>query len=182
MFKLETKLIKELNKSISQLDGMIEQAFQQHVDAHLFGSLPGAGKVLAPRLLSAFGSSRDRFANASEVASWSGIAPVTIQSGKSRVVVKRMACCKYLRQTFHEFADFARVWCPWSKAYYRLQRAGGMKHNAAVRKLAMRWIRILFRVWKDRTPYDAEKYLSVISRKNPKIKPFLENPNPGLET
>jgi transposase len=173
MFKLEAKIIKELNKSIAQLDTMIEEEFQQHVDAHLFKSLPGAGKVLAPRLLSAFGSNRDRFENANEIASYSGIAPVTIQSGKSNVVIKRMACSKYLRQTFHEFADFARVWCPWSKAYYQLQRENGMKHNAAVRKLALRWIRILFRVWKDRTPYDAEKYLKVITDKNPKINKFL---------
>jgi transposase len=182
MFKLEAKMIRELDKSIARLEKMIEEEFGQHVDAHLFKNLPGAGKVLAPRLLSAFGSNRDRFENATEIAAYSGIAPVTKQSGKSKVVVKRMACSKYLRQTFHEFADFARVWCPWSKAYYRLQRENGMKHNAAVRKLALRWIRILFRVWKDRTPYDQQKYMKVITKKNPDINNFLNLENLDLAT
>ncbi|MEM9413764.1 MAG: IS110 family transposase, partial [Planctomycetota bacterium] len=175
MFQLESKIIKELNKSIKQLEDSIETLFNQHQDARLFNKLPGAGKVLAPRLLAAFGSNRERFESANEISSWSGIAPITKQSGKSKVVVKRNACSKYLRQTFHEFADFARVWCPWSKAYYQMQRNGGMKHNAAVRKLALRWIRILFRVWKDNQPYDQEKYLAVIAKKNTKINNFLNS-------
>ena len=182
MIKLEAKLIKQLNKAITHLEDMIQPTFGTHVDAHLFSNLPGAGKVLAPRLLAALGSNRERFENATEVASWSGIAPVMKQSGKSRVVVKRTACSKYLRQTFHEFADFARIWCPWSKAYYQLQRAGGMKHNAAVRKLALRWIRILFRIWKDTTPYDPDKYLKVITNKNPKIKQFLNKEKLALDS
>lgn len=73
----------------------------------------------------------------------------------------------YLRQTFHEFADHARQLCPWSRAYYRLQKSRGMKHHAALRKLALRWIRILFRVWKDRTAYDPAAYMATIRRKNP---------------
>ena len=73
------------------------------------------------------------------------------------------------------FADHARRWCPWSKAYYRIQRNRGMKHHAALRKLASRWIRILFVVWKTRTPYDPAKYLRNLRAKSPKIIPFLAN-------
>lgn len=80
---------------------------------------------------------------------------------------------RYLRQTFHEFADHARKWCPWSKAYYRFQKSRGMKHHAALRKLATRWIRILFRVWKTRTACDPAAYLTQIKHKNPAIVPFL---------
>ncbi|MEO2019431.1 MAG: IS110 family transposase, partial [Fuerstiella sp.] len=82
-------------------------------------------------------------------------------------------CPKYLRQTFHEFADHARKWCPWSKAYYLLQRSRGMKHHAAIRKPASRWIPILFVVWKTRTPYDPQKYLITIHARNPPIVRFL---------
>ena len=90
------------------------------------------------------------------------------------MVRKRLACPKYLRQTFHEFADQARKWCPWSRAYYRLQKSRGMKHHAALRKLAGKWIRILFRVWKTRTPYDPERYLNSLLKKHTQIIPFLE--------
>lgn len=165
-----------MQQAIEQLDAQIQAAMNEHPDAALFTPLPGAGKALAPRLLTAFGSQRDRYAKAEEVAVLSGIAPVTKQSGKSRVVHRRYACPKFLRQTFHEFADHARKWCPWSRAYYRLQRSRGMKHHAALRKLARSWIRILFRVWKTRTPYDPARYLEAVTAKNPALVPFLETP------
>lgn len=174
MAKCLAKQICGLQKAIDELALKIEAEMKDHPDAALFTALPGAGKALAPRLLVAFGSQRDRYANADEVATFSGIAPVTKQSGKSRTVHRRYACPKYLRQTFHEFADHARKWCPWSRAYYKCQRGRGMKHQAAIRKLASRWIRILFRVWKDRTAYDPASYLATIQRKNPAITPFLE--------
>ena len=163
-----------LQKTIDQMQTRIDQAMAQHPDAKLFTSLPGAGQALAPRLLTAFGSDRQRYASADEIATLSGIAPVTKQSGKTRMVRKRLACPKYLRQTFHEFADQARKWCPWSRAYYRLQKSRGMKHHAALRKLAGKWIRILFRVWKTRTPYDPERYLNSLLNKQTQIIPFLE--------
>ena len=57
-----------------------------------------------------------------------------------------------------------------------------VKHHAALRKLASRWIRILFRVWKNRTAYDPAAYLATIKRKNPAIVPFLsENASRGIK-
>lgn len=175
MFKIQCKIIIELSKGIQTLEDLIQTYMETHQDASLFTALPGAGPALAPRLLTAFGSDRERFDNADQIAAMSGIAPVTQQSGKSRHVVRRLACSNHLRQTFHEFALSARIWCPWSKAYYLSQRSGGMKHNAAmIRKLAHRWIRILFQVWKRQKPYDPGKYLRSILQKNPKIKSFFE--------
>jgi transposase len=171
--QLLVKQIPLLQEAIERLEVKIDAEMKTHPDASLFTALPGAGKALAPRLLAAFGSQRDRYASSAEIAILSGIAPVTKQSGKTRLVHRRYACSKFLRQTFHEFADHARRWCPWSKAYYRLQRDKGMKHHAAVRKLASRWIRILYRVWKTRRAYDADAYLTTIKRKNPAIIPFL---------
>jgi transposase len=169
--------IPVLQKAIIELEEKIDTEMSQHPDASLFTALPGAGRALAPRLLTAFGSDRDRFESADQVSALMGIAPVTKQSGKSRNVHRRYACSKYLRQTFHEFADHARKWCPWSRAYYYMQRSRGMKHHAALRKLASRWIRILFQVWKSRTPYNPEAYLKNITRRNPDILPFLQNEN-----
>ena len=49
----------------------------------LFTPLPGAGKVLAPRLLVAFGEDRERYTCAQEVQKHAAIAPITKRSGKS---------------------------------------------------------------------------------------------------
>lgn len=169
-----TKQILNCQDIIDQLEQEIKVAMNTHPDASLFSSLRGAGPALAPRLLTAFGSDRERFEDASQVANFSGIAPVTKQSGKTRLVVRRRACSKYLLQTFHEFASSAAKWSPWSKAYYRLQQSKGMQRHAILRKLAYKWIRILFRVWKTRTPFDEARYVASLSQKCPEILEFFK--------
>jgi transposase len=171
--ELLAKQIQASRKTVQAFDQQIKEALNKHPDADLFTSLRGAGPTLAARLLCAFGSQKDRWTDADELASFSGIAPVTRQSGKSRVVHQRWACPKYLKQTFHEFADSARKWCPWSKARYLQLKARGMKHNAAIRKLARSWIRILFRIWKTGIPFNCDRYIENLKRRNPDIIPYL---------
>lgn len=175
--KLLANQIQQAQKTIEQFDAGIADAMKRHPDAHLFTSLIGAGSALAPRLLCAFGSQRDRWEDAESLASFSGIAPVTYQSGKSRGVYRRYACPKYLRQTFHEFADCARRFCPWSKARYRMLRDRGMKHHTALRKIARSWIRILFRVWQTRVPFDCDRYIANLQKRCPEITPYLAQEN-----
>jgi hypothetical protein len=95
-----------------------------------------------------------------------GIAPVTKRSGKSCHIQRRFACPKFLRQTFHEFADHARQWSSWSKAYYEAHRAKGKKHHATVRSLAFKWIRIIYRLWQNRSTYDEAHYLATLEKRH----------------
>jgi transposase len=182
--KALVKQVADCQELIVQLDQEIKMVLAKHPDALLFTTLRGAGVALAPRLLTAFGTDRNRFKNAEEVASYVGIAPVTKQRGKSRTVVRRRSCNKYLLQTFHEFASAAAKWCVWSKAYYKLQQSKGMKRHATLRKLAYRWIRILFRVWQTRTPFDQNRYIQSLLKKSPEIRNFLppENQKISLQT
>jgi transposase len=166
--------VRVLNASIAGFETELARLFRTHADAALFATLPGAGEALAPRLLVAFGSDRERYASAADVQSYSGIAPVTKRSGKSVHVQRRYACPKFLRQTFHEFANQARQYSRWSRAYYQLQRSRGKKHQAAVRALAYKWIRILFQVWKTRTPYDEQQYQQQLRTHHSPVVPFLE--------
>ena len=175
--ELLAKQIQQYRKTVKEFDARIAEAMKRHPDAHLFTSLRGAGTALAPRLLCAFGSQRDRWEDAESLASFSGIAPVTYKSGKSRGVHRRFACPKYLRQTFHEFADSARQYCPWSRARYRMLRDRGMKHHAALRKIARSWIRILFCVWKTRVPFDCDRYIAKLQQRCPEIIPYLTQEN-----
>ena len=161
-------LVKQLRcliESIQQFDQQLKDRFQQHDDYTLFHSFPGAGPALGPRLLSAFGSNRDRFQCAAEVQSLSGIAPVTERSGKSCWVHWRLACPTFLRQSFHEFAAQSILFSQWARAFYDQLRARGASHHAAVRTLAYKWIRILFRCWQTRTPYDERTYLASLRRR-----------------
>jgi transposase len=158
------ELIAVLRCQIAEYDRRIAELVAAHPDSELFASLPGAGEVLVPRLIAAFGTRRERFDSAYEVQCLSGIAPVTEQSGASEWVHFRRACPQFLRQTFHEFAAHSIGRCEWAAAYYRAQRDNDKPHHVAVRSLAYKWIRIIYRCWKERTPYDEQIYLRALKR------------------
>jgi transposase len=160
-------------ESLGRIDKEIQDRFQAHPDRAIFDSFPGAGPVLAPRLLAALGSDRSRFDSASEVQQYSGIAPVTERSGKHVWIHRRFACPKFQRQTFHEFAGQSIKFCDWARGYYDMKRAAGMRHHAAVRSLAYKWIRILFRCWKDRLAYNEEMHLQSLRKKGSQILNFI---------
>jgi transposase len=168
------KQIPSLTESIEEYDRQIASLFKQHDDSTLFGSFPGAGPTLAPRLLAAFGSDRNRFVYAAEVQQLSGVAPVTEKSGKACWVHWRWACSKFLRQSFHEFAAQSILKSVWARAYYQLQRQRGKSHHAALRALAYKWIRIIFRCWKDRTPYDEATYLKSLQLRGSSLASALK--------
>ena len=53
----------------------------------------------------------------------------------------------------------------WAKAFYESCRARGVRHQAALRALAFKWIRILHRCWLDRVPYDESRYLIALQKR-----------------
>jgi transposase len=167
------QLLRSLLEGIANLDRKIEEAGRAHPDFFIFQSLPGAGAALAPRLLAALGSQRDRYESADEVQTHSGIAPVTETSGKKKWVHFRWACAKFLRQSFHEWAGHTIGHSVWARAYYQQQRERGNDHHAAVRALAFKWIRIVFRCWQDRVAYDENKYLAALARRGSPLNSVL---------
>jgi transposase len=104
--------------ALARLDQALEKLFNQHPDQALFQGLPRAGEALAPRLAAAFSTHRNRYQSAEELQQFSGVAPVTESSSRMRWVHWRMACAKFLRQTFHQFADASRKKARWAQAYY----------------------------------------------------------------
>jgi transposase len=159
-------------QAIDAFDEAIAQRAQSHPDFPLFASLPGAGAVLAPRLLAAFGEQRERYTSADELQKYAGIAPVTERSGNKSWVHWRLQCPTFLRQTFVEWAAESIRHSFWARAYYQQQRNKGTSHQAAVRALAFKWIRILFRCWQNRTPYDESLYLNALQRRG---SPLIHN-------
>ena len=162
-------------KALKQFDEEIEKLADKHVDYFIFNPLPGAGPLLAPRLLVAFGEDRERYQNAAELQKYSAVAPVTERSGNKHWVHWRWKCSTFLRQTFVEWAGQTINKSYWAGAYYRQQRAKGSNHQAAVRSLAFKWIRILYRCWQARVPYDESIYLKSLERRgSPLVKELAE--------
>lgn len=156
---------------ISDYDAAITKAFDAHPDAAVFASFPGAGPTFAPRLLAAFGSDRERFTSARAIQEYTGVAPVTEASGQSRWVHWRYACPRFVRQSIVEWAGMSMRYSFWARTYYQELRDRGKAHNAAVRALAFKWLRIVFRCWQDRKPYDEAKYLlSLRERQSPLLQ------------
>ena len=167
-----TEQLRTTLHAIERFDREIAQLAPRLPDYALFQDLPGAGPHLAPRLLAAFGEDRRRFQHADELQKYAGIAPVTERSGKKCWVHWRWQCPTFVRQTFVEWAGQTINKSFWAAAYYRQQRDKGSSYQAAVRSLAFKWIRILYRCWQTNTPYDESRYLNALSKRG---SPLLKN-------
>jgi transposase len=144
----------------------------------LFAALPGAGLIHAARLTAALGSDRTRWPNPDELLNFSGIAPIIERSGKQFRIRWRYFCPKFFRQTFHEFAAQSIQDSFWARAYYYSQRAKGKDHHAAVRALAFKWIRIIWKCWQTRTPYNEIVYLETLRKKGSPLLKFAADYQP----
>ena len=170
------KQLRLLHGAIVAYERQIAARFRPHPDAFLFENLPGAGPALAPRLLTAFGTDRSRHPTAQDMQAYAGIAPVVERSGKSCWTHWRWNCPKFLRQTFHEFAKSTVIHSAWARAFYDLQKSRGKGHNAAIRSLAFKWIRIIHRCWQTRTPYDEGHYLQALERRGSPLVALIAAP------
>ena len=152
-------MLRTLQSRIKQYRQRIEKCFADHPDHDVFGSLPGTGKTLGPRLLGEIGSLRQQLDSAEGLQCLAGTAPVTKQTGKTRFVQIRWMCNKVLRHTVHLWADESRQKCAWADAYYRRKREEGKSHAQALRCLGQRWIKILWKMWQEHTPYDEGRHM-----------------------
>jgi transposase len=164
--------------AIERFDAAIAARATKLPDFDLFKALPGAGPALAPRLLVAFGERRERFPNAAAFQKYVGIAPVTERSGNHSWVHWRFSCPTFVRQTLVEWTEQTIPTSFWAKAFYERHREKGASHNASIRALAFKWIRILWRCWVDRVPYDESRYLSALRKRGSPLLHFAALPSP----
>lgn len=156
------RLLRRWEVLLEEQDALTEALsthFERLPEAKLFQSLPGAGPVLAPALCALFGDDRKRWQDWRQLAGHSGTAPITRSSGRQRSVHMRWHCDRQARRTLHLFAGCSRQSCAWAREFYTTQRRRGKSHGTALRNLATRWLRIIYRMWKDEAVYDEQKYL-----------------------
>ncbi len=147
-----------LREQITGLEVQIREQLALHPDGHIFTSLPRAGQVRAAKLLVEIGDARGRFPTDAALAALAGAAPSTKQSGRMHVVTFRWACDKKLRDAVIDFAADSRRASPWAAAIYDRHIAAGKTHQHATRILARAWLRVIWRCWQDRAPYDPTKH------------------------
>ena len=149
--------IQLLNYAIKQLDQLIQQQVDQHPDAQVFQTLPVKGTNTIAHLLAGFGEDRHKPARHTDLAAAWGVAPLTIQSGKYRSVKRRFAADHTMNQALLHFAfNTAFTADCWAAEFYKRKRLQGTAHYTTLRCLAQRWLKILFRMWMDRTDYDEQ--------------------------
>ncbi len=177
--QLLARELQAVGRTIAAYDRQIAAAYAVHPDRVIFASLPGAGPVLGPRLLASLGSDRERFASAATVQCYTGVAPVTKRSGGSERIHRRYCCPKFERQSFHEYAKESVLWSRWAAAFYLQQREKGSPHHTAVRALAFKWQRVIWRCWQDRKPYEEKVYEAALRKNGSKLPGLFDRVDLG---
>lgn len=155
------KLLQLLNEQLGEFDDAIAAAVAEHPDAAIFASFPGVRPVLTGVLLAEIGENRQRFPRPEVLLAESGLAPVTRASGRSRNVRFRYAANRRLREASMWWAFNSLKASPWAAAAFRQARdERGQRYHRALRGLSARWMRILWRCWSDRSPYDPARHAS----------------------
>ena len=156
------RVLQPLAEQISELTRRTECFIESLPDGQIIMSFPRAGHVCAAQILAELGDVRERFSTVEQLAAEAGAVPVTYQSGKARSVTFRWACNHRLRQAITCLADNSRHANAWARSVYAAARARGCTHPHAIRILARAWLRVLWRAWIDRKPYDPALHLGAL--------------------
>jgi transposase len=145
---------------IAKLTAQIRDRLAVHPDAEIFAPLFRDPKtaICPATLIAELGDCRGRYPTEAALAADAGMSPVALESGKLRVATFRRACDKRLRVAVATMADSTRHWHPWAREVYRRARARGQDHPHAIRTLGRAWLRVLWRCWQDRVPYDPSQH------------------------
>jgi transposase len=158
LVKALARLLETLVAELAKLTSRIEHEAKHLPDGKLVMSFPRTGQLNAAQILAELGDVRERFQTEDQLAAEAGVCPVTYESGKSRGVGFRWACNHRLRAAITTWADNSRHASAWAASIYARARGRGCDHPHATRILARAWVRVLWRCWTARTPYDTGQH------------------------
>lgn len=156
-------VLERLVAELAKLTARIEHTVTNLADGQIVMSFPRSGRICAAQILAELGSVRERFPSEAQLAAEAGVSPVTYASGKHRSVVFRFACNHRLRRAITCFADNSRHGNNWATDVYHRARSRGCDHPHAIRILARAWVRVLWRAWFTRTPYQPHLHRSAMA-------------------
>jgi transposase len=147
-------VITTLNEQVKALEEQVREHFGRHPDAEIYQSQPGLAAILGARVLGEFGDGPDRYTDGKARKNYAATSPITRASGKKKVVAARFIHNDRLIDALMAQAFAALNASPGARAFYDAQRAKGLEHNDALRRLANRLVGILHGCLKTRTLYD----------------------------
>jgi transposase len=158
--------LKVLRSSIKAYDKQIKELLDSLPEAEIISSLPGVGKRLAPEITAMFGPNMEdapkRFEQAKDLSALAGLAPITRQSGKFKVAIVRFSCDHWMRRTARNWAGASIKESSWARAFYDWHRKQKAGHETILRKLAAKWVKIAFHLWRTGERYDEQKHISAL--------------------
>lgn len=155
--KMLCTILLELRQNLNEVEKEMKGILDRHHLGKIFRSIPGTGTILSSNILALFGDNADRFENANQVQCLFGTAPRNYQSGSYHKVLMRKACNKHARSVLYIFAFTSLNYNTWARAYYDEQRDKGKSHSIALRALSNKWVKAIFRLWKDEIIYQEDK-------------------------
>jgi transposase len=155
----QARILEQLVCSRNDCLARLRKLYGQHPDHDLYDSLPMAGALLGPALLAKLGDDRGRYPTPAVLQAVAGTCPVTNRSGKHVHIYFRTACDHDFRHIVQQWARLTREASPWAVALYSSMRPHCKSESDAVRRLANRWLAVLWRLWVDQKPYDAALHL-----------------------
>ena len=144
-------LDKKIDELLEQLAS--DASYAQHHDMNILRSIPGLGRVFLATVLSEASAplaTRDYRA----LRGLAGIAPVTKQSGKTKLVSMRQACNRRLRVALHHATSSHIQHDQRAQRHYAELRHKGHSHGRAIRGVADRLLALLIAMLKAQTLYD----------------------------
>ena len=157
--------LRVMGATLGEYKAEIEDFFASMPVADVARSLPGGKSgVTVPSLWAELGDAPGRWESFQHLQGQGGAVPVTKRSGKSSAVHFRFACNKRLRHAVNRLAFLSLRYSTWAPAYYRQQRRKGHTHHQSLRALGAKWLKIIFVMWRDQTPYNEERHLANIAR------------------
>ena len=148
------RIIDEIVNQIAVLETELETSFDQHPDTGIYRSLPGLGVILGARVLAEFGDDPERYNTAKSRRNYAGTSPLTVASGRSRVVKARFVKNRRLYNAVDQWAFCSITTSPGCRAFYDQRRAAGDLHHQALRALGNRLVGYLHGCINTRNHYD----------------------------
>lgn len=182
------KQLLVLGRQLEEYRATINETFSDHSLSSVFSSFPGAGEKLAPRILAEFGDERGEYKNANSLQCLAGVVPVQEQTGARAVKGKRTSkrlrgkvktefrkqCRRSFRASMHMYAFTSTRHSKWAQAYYKMARARGQSSGTALRNLAAKWLKIMYRCWKNEVAYDESLYLASLTKRGSPVIAYMK--------
>jgi transposase len=148
------QILLMLKSQIEKLEEAMAKITNAHSMGKIFKTLPGAGEMMAGKILCLIGDNKKRFTNANQAQCLFGTAPMNYQSGGYHKVIMRKACNKRGKGIMYTFAFSSLQHSNWAREYYDKQRKLGKTHSIAIRALSNKWLKVIFLMWLNEDNYD----------------------------